>query len=169
MTSTQASRTAKKLGLFHWRWSHTGFGGINSHAPKRQIGREFEFDHFDYFFSSQEEFARYKKKIEVELSQLDEPLNYCQFFIRENGNDGVYERDGKVCKVNGLWCGYDIWDNQLFPSLDFDYKQIDVFRKFLTNNGWNESNWWKLHGRYVPVLDWIVEEPTLKIGESIYV
>jgi hypothetical protein len=42
----------------------------------------------------------------ITLADLDQLLNFCKHFVREKGNIGAYERDGKrYYPVNGTWRG----------------------------------------------------------------
>lgn len=72
----------------------------------------------------------------ADAAELDEVMNYCKFFKRIKGNEGVYERDGKTCLVNGKWDVYHI-----------NTKELADFKNFLIKNNWL-NNWFELMDRY---------------------
>jgi hypothetical protein len=93
-------------------------------------------DEFDIVFDSKEEFEDWYKGLVVGLAELDEVMNYCKFFKRIKGNEGIYERDGKTCLVNGKWDVYHI-----------NTKELADFKNFLIKNNWL-NNWFELMDRY---------------------
>lgn len=95
-------------------------------------------DEFDTIFPSSSEFATWNKDITKDLAELDESMNYCEYFVRESGNKGYYVREGKTFPVDGSWVGIQ----------DFDScPQTQDFVIWLIQNNWRED-WFKLHHRY---------------------
>lgn len=94
----------KVEGKYVYRHKKIGFNGLPTPSTPQ---REGNFpDNFDLIFDNKEEFEKWYKIMMAGLAILDECLNYCQHFIREKGNIGAYERDGKrYYPVNGTWCG----------------------------------------------------------------
>lgn len=70
------------------------------------------------------------------LAELDESMNYCEYFTRTNWNEWVYKRYNFEHKVNWLW----------------DYKSFDIpeannFKQAYIKHFW-DFNRFKLHNRY---------------------
>ena len=66
------------------------------------------------------------------LAELDQSMNYCEYFVRDKGNEGLYIRGWFKYKVNWLW----------------DYKStpksfIESFEKYF-----GHRDYYKLHRRY---------------------
>ena len=70
------------------------------------------------------------------LAELDESMNYCEFFIRENGNEWIYKKDWFEFKVNWLWD----YKSQLC-------KWYNEFKEAYIKYFW-DFNRFKLHNRY---------------------
>jgi len=77
--------------------------------------------------------TRLKRKAnEPFLAELDQAMNYCEYFVRDEWNDGRYIRDWKEYKVNWLW----------------DYKTTpDHFKEWFKKEFWH-LDYFKLHNRY---------------------
>jgi hypothetical protein len=135
----------QKQGKYIWRYKHIGF--YNSQSPLALMRQGNEIDKWDKVFDSKADFDKWFKKTQIGLAELDEVMNYCKYFIREKGNEGWYERDGKRCEVNGLWDGYHIDGSALFPVKEFDYDKMNKFRDFLQQNVWLKD-WFELRDKY---------------------
>ena len=132
-------------GKYIWRYKHVGFYGTpRPTAPQR--GGE-EIDKWDKVFDSKELFDEWYRDLVKGLAELDQVMNYCEYFVRTKGNEGKYIREGKEHEVNGQWDSYHIWGNAMFPVLTFDYKLMESFKKFLIENGWKDD-WFKLMDKY---------------------
>lgn len=124
----------KKQGKFIYRYKPVVFnGGPTVGAPMREND---EIDGFDKVFDSQADFEVWYRDLVAGFAELDECLNYCQYFVREKGNEGHYVRDGKSYPVNGTWTGYEM-------NCDF----MAGFKHFLIENDFY-TDWFKLHERY---------------------
>jgi len=66
------------------------------------------------------------------LAELDKSMNYCEYFVREKGNEWKYKRDWKEYKVSWLW----------------DYKSTPKrFKEWFYKEFWH-NDYFKLHSRY---------------------
>lgn len=72
------------------------------------------------------------------LAELDQSMNYCEYFVRDNGNKGRYVRDWFEYEVNWLW-DYKCFNVSHKWSLEF----LEAFKKYF-----NHNNWFDLHHRY---------------------
>lgn len=130
-------------GKYVYRYKPVLFnGGHGSSAPQREND---EVDNFDKVFNSKSEFDKWYRELQIGLAELDEPMNYCKYFVRSKGNEGNYVRDGKSFTVNGEWVGlHDFcWSE---PSEG--YKLTESFVVWLKESGWNKNNWFELMDRY---------------------
>ena len=81
------------------------------------------------------------------LAELDESMNYCEWFVRDKWNDGRYVRDWFEYRVSGLWDYktmdgfYYRWDWSEGKIFRIDFRE--AFEKYF----WH-FNWFKLHHRY---------------------
>lgn len=101
--------------------------------------REGDFpDEYDSIFSDQSSYQKYNRKTTAALAELDEAMNYCQYFIRDKGNNGHYVRDGKSFPVDGSWIGIQDFDS---------HPPCQPFVAWLNENGWRD-NWFELMERY---------------------
>lgn len=124
-----------KEGKYVHRYKKLVFSG--SPTPPTQQREGLYPDHFDMVFESKEEFEKWYKGVVAGLANIDECLNYCEHFVRENGNIGAYEREGKrYYPVNGTWCG--LHDYGRGESGEFFDWVVENFGK----------NWYELMGRY---------------------
>lgn len=82
----------------------------------------------------------------IGLAELDEVMDYCEYFVRDgikDGNrNGQYVREGKSHPVKGYWDGYEIWGKYLtseWPAYDpdepFASESTALFRKYKELNG----------------------------------
>lgn len=84
------------------------------------------------------EFNKYRQNVTLPaLAELDESMNYCQYFTRTNWNEWIYEREGFKYNVNWLW----------------DYKSFEIpnaklFKAAYIKHFWN-FEWFTLHNRYI--------------------
>ena len=123
------------LGFYIWRHKHIGFN--NCEMPKTLDRKNtLQVDNFDLIFLSRQDFQNWYRSTQIWIAELDQVLNYCKYFVRENGNVGYYEGDGKKCRVLGDWDGHHI-----------NTKTMKEFRDFLVENKWL-GNWFELHERY---------------------
>ena len=95
-------------------------------------------DGFDMLFANLDDYKQWVKSITAGLAELDESMNYCQYFVRDKGNAGHYVRDGKSFPVDGSWVGIQDFDN---------YPPCQPFVQWLKDNGWRD-NWFELMDRY---------------------
>lgn len=95
-------------------------------------------DEFDTLFESHQDYVIWNKEVTKGLAELDEAMNYCEYFVRDKGNKGHYVREGKSFPVDGSWVGTQDFDN---------YKPCQPFVQWLSENGWRDT-WFKLHHRY---------------------
>lgn len=110
-------------------------GGPTQSAPQREKG--VEIDEWDKVFESKEDFEKWHRSLTIGLAELDECLNYCQHFVREKGNLGSYERDGKrYYPVDGTWCGIH----------DYGRGESGKFFDWVKENF--GENWYQLMDRY---------------------
>ena len=80
------------------------------------------------------------------LANLDEIMDYCEYFKREKGQVGNYVREGKSCPVRGDFDGYHL----NCPHKDkkgFVCCAMQDFRKFLEDNNWL-SDWFLIKNKY---------------------
>jgi len=119
-----------------YRHKHIGFnGGGGPETPQR---KDNLLDNFDTVFDTKEEYTNWYRSAVIGLAELDESMNYCAYFVRDKGNVGTYEREGKSFPVDGSWVGIQDFDN---------YKPAMAFVEWLETNGWR-NNWFKLMPRY---------------------
>lgn len=78
-----------------------------------------------------------KKESLVALAELDESMNYCEFFNRITWNDWIYKRDWFEYSCNWLW-DYKSWNT--LKAKDFKLQYMKYFWDF---------NRFKLHNRYL--------------------
>ena len=136
----------KEQTKYIYRHKHIGFnGGKQPETPQRK-GQEP--DELDIVFSSREEFDKWFKETTIGLAQLDGVMNYCKYFKRENGNEGLYEREDKKCKVNGQWDRYYILGNFKPPKQDW-YNGLTEFRQFLKDNNWFNDEYFEIMDKYL--------------------
>ena len=125
----------KKEGKYIHRYKWIVFN--NSGTPSTPQRRSEFPDKFDFIFNSKEEFENWNKSVSAGLAKLDECLNYCEHFVREKGNVGAYERDGKrYYPVDGTWCGLH----------DFSEGESGKFFTWVVSNF--GTNWYKLRKKY---------------------
>lgn len=108
-------------------------GGPVPSTPQR---KEEELDEFDTVFSSKQDYESWYKNCVNGLAELDECLNYCKHFVREQGNKGKYIRDGKSYPVDGTWCG----------AQDYGRGESGNFFKWAKENF--GEGWYELMDRY---------------------
>lgn len=125
--------TLSREGKYVYRYSPICFNGKGESAPQRT---KDEIDAFDKVFDSKEDFTAWHRDLTIGLAELDEVMNYCEYFERSNGNDGFYIREGKRFPVKGTWTGYEI-----------NCEHMLGFKNFLIENGWLKY-WFKLMKRY---------------------
>ena len=70
------------------------------------------------------------------LAELDESMNYCEYFIRINWNEWIYKKDWFEYNVNWLW-----------DYKSFNLRNAKEFKQAYINNFWN-FNRFKIHNRY---------------------
>lgn len=77
----------------------------------------------------------------IHLAELDQSMNYCEWFVRDNWNDGRYIRDGKEYFVNWLW-DYKSWNikNKYWNTMNHFIENF--------NRDFPDTDWFKLHNRY---------------------
>lgn len=131
----QSISELEKQGFYIWRHKHIGFNQLPQPVTPPRENKDI-LDDFDFVFLSKKDFNEWFDETSVGLAELDQVLNYCKYFIREKGNQGRYEREGKSIKVDGTWDGYHI-----------NTPMMKDFKEFLLENGWLE-NWFELHPRY---------------------
>jgi hypothetical protein len=114
--------------MYKWKIKPIRFNGLLCPASS---GKEL-------FFYSKDEFDLWYKGLVAGLAELDESMNYCKYFERTKGNEGVYVRDGKSFPVNGIWVGIQDFD---------DYPPCQPFVQWLKQNGWRNT-WFDLMTKY---------------------
>jgi len=136
----------EKQGKYIYRHKHIGFnGGKQPETPQR---KDNNIDEFDIVFNSIEDFNKWFKETTIGLAELDGVLNYCEYFKREKGNEGFYERDGKRCKVNGQWDRYYILGDFEPPKQEW-YNGLIELRHFLKDNDWFNDDYFSLKTKYL--------------------
>lgn len=80
------------------------------------------------------------------LAELDQVMDYCEYFQREKGQLGFYVREGKSFPVHGSWDEYHLNCNH-GEDRGFVCCKMKPFTLFLKENGWLED-WFKLKGKY---------------------
>lgn len=122
-------------GKYVYRHKKIVFNGLPAPSTPQRDGPYP--DKFDTVFESKEYFEAWYKGMMAGLANLDECLNYCAHFIREKGNLGAYERDGKrYYPVDGTWCGLH----------DCGRGESGKFFEWVTENFGKE--WYELMDRY---------------------
>lgn len=136
MSKPKVKVTHLKEGTYLYRHKPIRFnGGVTAGAPQR----ESEYlDEFDTVFDNIEEYKQWQKSVTAGLAELDESMNYCQYFVRDKGNAGHYVREGKSFPVDGSWVGNQDFDN---------YPPCQPFVRWLEENGWRDT-WFELMDRY---------------------
>lgn len=132
--------------------SHCGIKKINNKIHYLRQSPNFTWDKPhpwqlpSFFFCSQEckwNFIKIMKKLNTEslpyLAELDESMNYCEYFERTNWNEWIYRKDWFEFEVNWLW-DYKSFNRYNKWSLNFK----EAFVKYF----WN-FNRFKLHNRYL--------------------
>lgn len=118
-----------------YRYKKIVFNGLLVDAIPQRIDNEL--DKHDIVFNSKEDFNTWYKGLVAGLAELDECLNYCKHFVREKGNIGSYERDGKrYYPVDGTWCG----------THDYGRGESGKFFEWVIENF--EEKWYELMDKY---------------------
>ena len=114
------------------------------HSPNFSWDKNPPWDLQNFFFCSNKcksEWKKYMKKKDNDslpyLAELDESMNYCEYFIREKWNIWTYKKeDFTYYPVNGLW-----------DYKSFDIKEATKFKQAFIKHFWY-FKWFKLHNRY---------------------
>lgn len=113
------------------------------HSPSFDWHEADPFDKPSFFFCCEEHKKIWKqnsrdldKRNIPYLAELDESMNYCEFFTRIKWNEGIYKRDNFQWEVNWLW----------------DYKSkicrwYKEFKEAYIKHFW-DFNRFKIHSRY---------------------
>ena len=112
---------------FSQDWRNTDFSGI--------IHISTHYTLKVYFCSKvcKTKFNIKREKNKPFLAELDEAMNYCEYFQRKKWNEWFYIRDNKSYPVSWLW----------------DYKNTpDHFYKWFREN-FGDISHFKLHNRYI--------------------
>lgn len=133
----KTSKTVKELNDIGFVYRHKKIVFNDGGTPPTPQRKDDYPDESDVFFLSKEEFQNWHKNLTIGLAELDECLNYCKHFVREKGNLGAYERDGKrYYPVDGTWCGIH----------DYGRGESGKFFDWVKEN-W-EEDWYELMDRY---------------------
>jgi hypothetical protein len=130
------------------KWKKEKFWA-SRHSPNFCWDVNAPWDWNNYFFCSDGCRKKWKKDTnEMDkknipyLAELDEAMNYCEYFVRVRWNEWKYIRDWFEYEVNWLWDYKDVW-----YGLDYIWPIRWDFIKAFKEYFWH-SDRFVLHNRY---------------------